>query len=87
MIWTRVAHIVLVCRDDGSAPPKTPPPTEKRPRSFDIDPSGRFLFAAAESSGRLAGCRIDAATGKLERIATYEAGKMAWWVMAVRLAG
>lgn len=55
--------------------------------SFDIDPSGRFLFAARESAARLAGYRIDVATGNLERIATYDAGKTAWWVMAVRLAG
>ncbi len=38
-------------------------PTEKTPRSFDIDPSGRFLFAARESAARLAGYRIDVATG------------------------
>ena len=25
------------------------------------------------------------ASGNLERIGTYDAGKMAWWVMAVRL--
>lgn len=31
--------------------------------SFDIDPSGRFLFAARESAARLAGYRIDVATG------------------------
>jgi 6-phosphogluconolactonase len=62
-------------------------PTEKTPRSFDIDPSGRFLFAAGEASGRLAGYRIDQATGKLERIATYDVGDRPWWVMAVRLPG
>jgi 6-phosphogluconolactonase len=62
-------------------------PTEKTPRSFDIDPSGKFLFAAGESSGRLAAYRIDAASGDLERVATYEVGKMPWWVMCVRLPG
>lgn len=60
-------------------------PTEKTPRSFDIDPSGKFLYAAGESSGRVAAYRIDQATGKLERFATHEMGKMPWWVMTVRL--
>lgn len=60
-------------------------PTEKTPRSFDIDPSGRFLFAAGESSGRLAGYRIDEASGRLERAATHDVGERPWWVMAVRL--
>ncbi len=60
-------------------------PTEKTPRSFDIDPSGKFLFAAGESSGRLAAYRVDEMLGSLERTATYEIGKMPWWVMAVRL--
>jgi 6-phosphogluconolactonase len=60
-------------------------PTEKTPRSFDIDPSGKFLFAAGESSGRLAAYRVNDMLGTLERTATYEVGKMPWWVMAVRL--
>jgi 6-phosphogluconolactonase len=59
--------------------------TEKTPRSFDLSPSGKFLFAAGESSGRLALYRVDAAAGKLERRATYDIGKMPWWVMALRL--
>jgi 6-phosphogluconolactonase len=62
-------------------------PTEKTPRSFDIDPSGKYLFAAGESSSRLAAYRIDEASGRLERIATYDVGKMPWWVMSVRLPG
>ncbi len=62
-------------------------PTEKTPRSFDIDPSGNYLFAAGESSGRLAGYRVDQTSGKLERIASYDVGKMPWWVMSVRLPG
>ena len=31
--------------------------------------------------------RIDTASGKLDRIATYDIGKMPWWVMTVRLPG
>lgn len=57
--------------------------TEKTPRSFDIDPSGRYLFAAGESSGKLASYRIHAKSGELTRFATQDVGKMPWWVMAV----
>jgi 6-phosphogluconolactonase len=59
--------------------------TEKTPRSFDIDPSGRYLFAAGESSGKLACYRIDAKSGELTRFATHDVGKMPWWVMAVAM--
>jgi 6-phosphogluconolactonase len=62
-------------------------PTEKTPRSFDIDPSGKYLYAAGESSGRLAAYRVDEASGKLARFATHDLGKMPWWVMTVRLPG
>jgi 6-phosphogluconolactonase len=62
-------------------------PTEKTPRSFDLDSSGKFLFAAGESSGRLATYRIQEVSGKLEAVATQEVGKTPWWVMAVRLPG
>jgi 6-phosphogluconolactonase len=60
-------------------------PTEKTPRSFDIDPSGKYLFAAGEPSGKLAGYRINAKSGELTRFATHDVGKMPWWVMAVEL--
>ena len=57
-------------------------PTEKTPRSFTIDPTGRFLYAAGQSSGRIASFRI-LENGMLERFATDEAGPVAWWVLAV----
>jgi 6-phosphogluconolactonase len=60
-------------------------PTEKTPRSFDLEPSGKYLFAAGESSGKLAGYRIDPKTGELRRLATYAVGKRLWWVLAVDL--
>jgi 6-phosphogluconolactonase len=60
-------------------------PTEKTPRSFDVDPSGKYLVAAGEDSGKLAVYRIDAETGELKRLHTYEAGKMPWCVMLVDL--
>jgi 6-phosphogluconolactonase len=60
-------------------------PTEKTPGSFDIDPSGKLLFATGESSGSLAAYRINGTSGALKRTATYEVGKMPWCVMAIRL--
>lgn len=60
-------------------------PTEKTPRSFDIDPSGRYLIAAGESSGVLAVYRIDVATGALEPLAREPVGPRLWWVTAVEV--
>ena len=59
-------------------------PTEKTPRSFDLDPNGRFLFAAGESSGKLASYRIDAKSGDLEPFGSMDVGPRAGWVLAVR---
>jgi 6-phosphogluconolactonase len=61
-------------------------PTEKTPRSFDIDPSGRWLFVAGEGSGKLAGYRIDDKTGELERVSSFEVGPEPWCVLAVKIA-
>ena len=60
-------------------------PTEATPRGFGIDPSGRFLYAAGQASGKLAAFRIDAKTGSLTRFATYDVGKRPWWVLATRI--
>lgn len=76
-----------VAKDTGELTSLGQTPTEKTPRSFDVDPSGKFLFAAGESSGRLAAYRINEDSGALKSIATYDIGKTPWWVMAVRLPG
>jgi 6-phosphogluconolactonase len=60
-------------------------PTEKTPRSFDIDPSGKYLFAAGQSSGKIASYRVDSKTGELKRLETYEAGRTPWWVLGVQV--
>ena len=74
-------------KDTGALTSLGHTPTEKTPRSFDIDPTGKFLFAAGESFGRLAAYRVREESGLLERIGTYDVGKTPWWVMAVRLPG
>lgn len=56
-------------------------PTEKTPRSLTVDPSGKYLYAAGQASGKIALFGI-AETGALQRLATFEAGPVAWWVLA-----
>ncbi len=58
-------------------------PTEKTPRSFDIDSSGRFVLGAGEGSGKLAFFACDRETGKLTRRETYDVGKSLTWVLVV----
>ncbi|MCE9608493.1 MAG: lactonase family protein [Planctomycetia bacterium] len=58
-------------------------PTEKTPRSFDIEPQGRYVFGAGEGSGKLAVFQVDTTTGQLTRKHTYELGKSLTWVLAV----
>lgn len=58
-------------------------PTATTPRSFDIDPEGRYLIAAGEGSGKLAVYEIDGDTGWLAPKHSYDAGSRLWWVMAV----
>jgi 6-phosphogluconolactonase len=67
------------------APVKDQAPTEMTPRSFDLDPSGAFLFAAGEGSGNIVSYRIDPKGRGLNRLETYEVGKAPWWVMAVEV--
>jgi 6-phosphogluconolactonase len=70
---------------DGKLTANGQAPTEKTPRGFDLDPDGHFLFAAGEGNGKLAAYRVHADKGTLERLATYDVGRMPWWVMSVRL--
>ena len=57
-------------------------PTEKTPRSFTIEPRGRFLYVAGEGSGRIAVYRIGA-DGALSRTTTYQSGPVSWSILAV----
>ena len=60
-------------------------PTEKTPRSFEIDPDGKYVFGAGEGSGKLAVFGVDLDSGKLTRLHTVDVGKSLGWVMAVKL--
>jgi 6-phosphogluconolactonase len=59
--------------------------TEKTPRSFDIDPRGKFAIAAGESSGHLAVSQIDERTGELTPRHRLKLGDRLWWVLIVPL--
>jgi 6-phosphogluconolactonase len=60
-------------------------PTEKTPRSFDLDPAGKFLFVCGEATDRLAAYHVDQATGDLTPAATYSVGKTPWWVTVLEV--
>jgi len=59
-------------------------PTEKTPRSFDLDPAGRFLYVCGEATDRVAAYRVDQATGNLLPAASCPVGKMPWWICIVQ---
>jgi 6-phosphogluconolactonase len=60
-------------------------PTEKNPRSFDIEPAGRYLIAAGEDSGKVAVYQVDPDSGKLTQLHTIDVGKSVTWVLAVKV--
>ena len=56
-------------------------PIPASPRSFNIDPSGTFLYGAGEAVGVLRSYRIDQDSGVLEPLEDYEVGQQPFWVM------
>jgi len=56
-------------------------PTGRHPRSFCIDLTGNYLYAAGQSSANLFAYRIDQKTGELDHLKTYETGEVPIWVM------
>ncbi len=55
------------------------------PRSFNIDPSGRFLYCAGEAADRMTAYAVDAASGGLSPLTDYAVGKSPFWVMVTTL--
>jgi 6-phosphogluconolactonase len=60
-------------------------PTAQFPRTFCIDLTGRFLYAAGQRSATMFAYRIDQKTGKLEHVTTYETGGVPIWVMCEKV--
>jgi 6-phosphogluconolactonase len=57
-------------------------PTEKQPRGFRIDPSGRYMIVSGEQSPTISSYAIDA-SGALRLIGKYPTGKGSNWVEIV----
>ncbi len=70
---------------DGSLSPFGHFPVPSSPRSFNAEPSGRFLYCAGESAGRMVTFSVDQKSGELQRVGECEVGKSPFWVMAVTL--
>jgi 6-phosphogluconolactonase len=64
----------------GVPQPRGSVPTERQPRAFAIDPTGRFLLAVGERSNRLSTYAIDAETGVLTQLHEYVVGATPCWV-------
>jgi 6-phosphogluconolactonase len=72
--------------DSGLLTPLGHAEAEAVPRTFAIDPAGRFLVSAGLESGRLATYRIGS-DGRLVRIATCDVGKRPMWVAIIAPPG
>lgn len=58
-------------------------PCEHVPRSFAVDDSGTFVYVAGQSDDHLGVYRIDAVTGKLDKVTSYAVGARPSWVTCV----
>jgi 6-phosphogluconolactonase len=58
--------------------------TEKQPRGFNIDPTGRYLLAVGQLSNSMTSYAIER-TGKLTKLKEYTIGKNPNWVEIVKL--
>lgn len=56
------------------------------PRSFNIDPDGRYLYCAGEAAGVMTAYRVDQSDGSLHPMRDYTVGDKPFWVMATTLA-
>lgn len=70
---------------DGTLAPFGYYPVPASPRSFNIDPSGAFLYCAGEAADRMTAYRVDGVSGALEPLADYSVGKSPFWVMMTTL--
>jgi 6-phosphogluconolactonase len=71
--------------ENGSLDPFGHFPVPASPRSFNIDPTGTFLYCAGESANTMNAYRIDPVGGHLEKFNSYAVGKSPFWVMVVDL--
>ncbi|MDE0431428.1 MAG: lactonase family protein [Caldilineaceae bacterium] len=55
--------------------------TEAVPRVFNIDPSGKFLVAAGQGTGKATSYAVDSASRVLTPLHSYEVGEKPMWVL------
>jgi 6-phosphogluconolactonase len=60
-------------------------PTEKQPRGFNIDPTGRYVAAVGELSDSMTVYAIDQTSGALTKLKSYPTGKKPNWVELISL--
>ncbi|MBX3012655.1 MAG: lactonase family protein [Caldilineaceae bacterium] len=72
---------------DGMLTPFGHYPIPASPRSFNIDPTGAYLYGAGEAADQMRAYRIDQTTGALEPLADYAVGKSPFWVMVLTIEG
>ena len=70
---------------DGCVGAATFHPTEREPRGFAIDPSGRYLLAVGQASHSMTVYAIDANDGGLTELKKYAMGRNPNWVEIVTL--
>ena len=70
---------------DGSLSPFGHFPISESPRSFNIDPTGTYLYGAGEAADTMTCYRVDAATGELQPLQDYAVGSQPFWVMVTPL--
>lgn len=61
-------------------------PVPASPRSFNIDPDGRYLYCAGEAVGIMTAYRVNQVNGSLEPIHNYDVGEKPFWVMSATIA-
>jgi 6-phosphogluconolactonase len=68
---------------DGTLSPFGYFPVPASPRSFNIDPTGAYLYCAGEAADRMTAYRVDPASGALQPLQDYAVGKSPFWVMVM----
>tara|TARA_Y100000588_G_scaffold361630_1_gene422614 strand:- start:6478 stop:7482 length:1005 start_codon:yes stop_codon:yes gene_type:complete len=71
--------------DDGSLAPFGHVPVPASPRSFNIDPTGAFLYCAGEAADTMNAYHVDQANGHLSQFDSYDVGSSPFWVMTKAL--
>lgn len=70
---------------DGTLSPFGHVPVPASPRSFNIDPTGAYLYCAGEAAGVMTSYRVDPASGVLHPMEDYAVGDKPFWVMVTTL--